>query len=107
MTAAQFQSMAVHVLTIVVGAVLMFVGVGCLIASTQQLVELLFEVNQRLPQEEQFEPLGWTLFSRMRLRELQKKLLPQSTRFKTHWRYVGMGFLAFFSGAGMLLFTLR
>jgi|ERR1035437_1584608 hypothetical protein len=99
--------MAVHVLTVVVAAVLMFVGVGCLIASSQQLVELQFEVNQRLPKQEQFEPLGWTIFSRMRLRELQKKLLPQSARFKTCWRYAGMGFLAFFSGAAVLLFALR
>ena len=99
--------MAVHVLTIVVGAVLMFVGVGCLIASNQQLLELQFEVNQRLPKQEQIEPLGWTIFTRMRLRELQKKLLPQSTRFQTHWRYAAIGFLAFFSGAGVLLFALR
>ena len=99
--------MPAHVLTIVVGAVPMFVGVGCLIASNQQLVELQFEVNQRLPKQEQLEAMGWTIFTRMRLRELQKKLLPQNTRFQTQWRYVAIGFLAFFSGAGVLLFALR
>ena len=99
--------MAWTFLAIVVGTVLMFVGVGCLIASNQQLVQLQFEVNQRLPKGEQFEPLGGTIFTRMRLRKLQKKLLPQNTRFQTHWRYAAIGFLAFFSGAGVLLFALR
>ena len=99
--------MAVHVITIVFGAGLLLVGVGCVIAANQQLVELQFEVNQRLPKQEQFEPLGWTIFTRMRLREIQKKLLPQSTRFQTHWRYAAIGIFAFFSGAGILLFALR
>ena len=85
----------------------MFVGVGFMLGSNQQLVELQFEVNQRLPKQEQFEPLGWTVFTRRRLRERQKKLLPESGRFKTHWRYAVMGFLAFFSGAAVILFALR
>jgi hypothetical protein len=71
----------VYTLSVVIGAALMATGVGHLIASTLQLVELQSEVNERLPQSEKFEPLFWTLGKRMQLRSLQKNSLPQSPRF--------------------------
>jgi len=96
-----------HVLTLVIGASLMFVGIGFVIAANLQLLELQFEINQQLPKQEQFEPSAWTIFTRMRMRQLQKNVLPDSVRLRTSWQYAGVGFLAFFSGAAILLFALR
>jgi hypothetical protein len=97
----------VYTLFVVIGAALMATGVGHLIASTLQLVELQSEVNERLPQSEKVEPLFWTLSKRMQLRSLQKNLLPQSPRFGKAVRFGVIGACVFFSGVAMLLFGLR
>jgi hypothetical protein len=97
----------VYTLAIVIGAALMATGVGHLIASTLQLVELQSEVNERLPQSDKFEPLFWTLGRQMQLRNLQKNLLPESPRFGKAVRFGAIGACVFFSGAAMLLFGLR
>jgi hypothetical protein len=97
----------VYIVAIVIGAALMAVGVGHLIASTLQLLELQSEVNERLPQSDKFEPLFWTLGKRMQLRSLQKSLLPQSPRFGKAVQFGVIGACVLFSGAAILLFGLR
>ena len=96
-----------YTVAIVIGATLMATGIGHLIASGLQLLELQSEVNQRLPQSEKFESLFWTLGKRMQLRSLQKSLLPESARYGKAVRFGVIGFCALFSGAAMLLFGLR
>jgi hypothetical protein len=95
-----------YTVAIVIGAALMATGVGHLIASSLQLQELQFEVNQRLPESEKFDPLFWTFGKRMQLRSLQKSVLPESPRFGKAVRFGVIGFCVFFSGV-VLLFGLR
>jgi len=49
--------LVVFIVAIVVGAALMATGIGHFIASTLQWLELQAEVNERLPESNQFEPL--------------------------------------------------
>jgi len=97
----------VHTVAIVFSAALMATGVGHLIASTLQLLELQSEVNDRLPQSEKFEPLFWSLPQLTQLGRLQRSLLPQSPRIRKAGRLGVIGACGFFSGAAMLLFGLR
>jgi hypothetical protein len=48
---------------IVVGAALMAVGIGHLIASSLQLQELQFEINERLLLSDKFEPPFWSFLN--------------------------------------------
>jgi hypothetical protein len=75
----------------------MATGVGHLIASNLQLLELQSEVNERLPQPDKFEPLFWSLGKLMQLRRLQRSLLPQSPRVGKAMRFGVIGACARFS----------
>ena len=81
-------------------------GVVCLFLSNHQYWELQFEVNDRLPSDQKFEPLFWTFATRLRFRQLQKRVLPDSPRPKRAWRLAFTSFCLFFSGAAILT-TLR
>ena len=59
--------------------------------------ELQFEVNQRLPESQKFDPLFWAVGKRMRLRRLQESVLPESPRFGKAVRFGVIGFCVFFS----------
>jgi hypothetical protein len=97
----------VHTVAIVIGAALMATGVGHLIASSLQLLELQSEVNDRLPQPEKFAPLFWSLPQLMQLRRLQRSLLPQSPRSRKAVRFGVIGFSVLISGVALLLFAMR
>jgi hypothetical protein len=45
----------------IVGVVLTASGIVCLFLANYQYWELQFEVNDRLPEGQKFEPLFWTL----------------------------------------------
>jgi hypothetical protein len=94
-------------LAIVVGAVLMAAGIGHLIASSLQLEELQFEINERLPLSDKFEPSFWSLPQLTQLRRLQRSLLPRSPRIGKAKRFGAIGFVVFISGVILLLFGLR
>ena len=98
---------AVHAVVIVVGAALMAAGIGFFIATSLQLSELQFEVNGRLPEALKFEPLFWSFDRLMRLRDLQKTVLPQSPRPKKAMRFAAIGFSAFFLGVALLFFGMK
>jgi hypothetical protein len=97
----------VYTVALVIGAALMATGVGHLIASNLQLLELQSEINERLPQRDKFEPLFWSLPQLTQLRSLQRSLLPRSPRIGKAVRFGVIGACVFFSGAAMLLFGLR
>jgi len=92
---------------IVLGAILAACGVIFAFLSSYQLWQLQFEVNERLPHDQRLEPAVWTYFSHQKLRELQRKLLPQSSRLKCSRLYAIVGCCLFFAGVGVLLATLR
>jgi len=98
---------AVHKVAIVAGAALMATGVGHLIASNLQLLELQSEVNEQLPPPNKFEPLFWSLPQLIQLRRLQRDLLPRSPRSTKAMRFGAIGFAVFFSGVALLFFGLE
>ena len=96
-----------HIVAVCVGAALMFTGIGHVIASNLQLLELQAEVNNRLPQPQKFEPVFWTFGRWTQLRHLQQKLLPQSPRPKKARRFAAIGFSVFFAGVWLLCVGLK
>ena len=99
--------MVVHLVSIVTGATLMATGIGYLVASNLQLLELQSEVNAELPQADKFEPLFWSYFRIMQRRRLQRKLLPQNSRFEKSKRFAVMGFTTLGTGLLLLLLALE
>ena len=91
-----------HRLSIVTGATLLATGVGYLIASNLQLLELQSDVNAALPQVDRFEPLFWSYFQIMQLRRLQRKVLPQNNRFERSKRFAIIGFATLGAGIALL-----
>ena len=91
----------------IVGALLMVGGVICFFMSSYQLWELQFEVNERLPQDQQLEPVFWSFGTRRKLRELQKQVLPKSSRVRRSVRFAVGGFCSFFPGVALFLANLH
>jgi hypothetical protein len=85
----------------------MATGVGHLIASSFQWIELQSEVNGQLPQPAKFERLFWSFYQLKQLRRLQRSLLPQSPRLRKAVRFHAIGFSLFFLGTALLLFGLK
>ena len=96
-----------NMLATVVGAALMAIGVGYLIASSLQLQELQFEINERLPVSDKFEPPSWSIPQYIKLYRFQQGLLPGSPRIKKARQFRAIGSAAFISGVLLLLFGLR
>src|SRR5262245_15014741 len=92
-------------LAILVGAALMAVGAGFLIASSLQRQELLFEISKRQPVSDKFEP--WSIPQRIKLRRLQRSLLPDSPRIGKARQFGVIGFALFFSGVVLLFYALQ
>jgi hypothetical protein len=72
-----------HALLIEIGTVLLVASLVCVFLASNQYWQLQFELNDRLPQGEKFEPISWlslTTGNRSRFRELQQRLLPDSPR---------------------------
>jgi len=82
----------------------MAVGVICVFLANYQYWELQFEVNDRLPTNQKFEPLFWTPVTHVKFRQLQKRVLPNSTRPRRAWCFAVAGFCLFFSGGAILAF---
>jgi hypothetical protein len=92
---------------IVVGIVVSASGIACVLFANYQYMELQFELNERLPEDQKFEPLFWTLGTRQRFRQLQKKVLPGSTRPKQALGFALLGFCLLFSGGLLVLSNVR
>ena len=87
-------------------AILLFVGAQvCFISTTLQLRELQCEVNERLPENEKFEPMWWHLGTRLEFRKLYRRVLPDSPRPRLILRLTISGFGLFLSS--IITFLLR
>jgi hypothetical protein len=72
-----------HALLIEIGTILLVASLVCVIIASDQYWELQFELNERLPKGEKFEPRSWlslTTSTWSRFRELQRRVLPDSPR---------------------------
>ncbi len=83
----------------------MALGVIAFFIGAYHYMELQFEVNDRLPPGEKFEQLFWMPATRIRFRQVQKQVLPNSPRPKEVLRFSIIGFCLFFSGIVFLFVT--
>jgi len=92
---------------LIVGITLMAGGVICAFLSSYQYQELQFEINDRLPDGQQFEPLFWSWFTHRKLRMLQAQVIPDNPRIKKARRFEGAFFCLFFAGVALVLENLK
>ena len=91
---------------LIFGVALIAGGVICLFLANYQHWELQFEVNDRLPSDQKLEPVFWTPMTRVKFRQLQKRVLPNSPRPRRAWCFALAGFCLLFLGVAILA-TLR
>ena len=87
-----------HPLLIAIGTLLLVASLVCVVLASEQYWELQFELNDRLPKDEKFEPRSWlslTTRNWTRFRELQRRVLPDSPRPRRFLRLAlsGLGLL--------------
>lgn len=58
--------------TLILGIVLAASGIICVFLANYQYWELRFEVNDRLPEGQKFEPLFWSPLTNLRFRRLHR-----------------------------------
>ena len=85
-----------HQLLIAIGTLLLVGSLVCVILASNQYWQLQFELNDRLPKGEKFEPMSWLSLTTGRwsgFRELQRRVLPDSPRPKRGQQFavVGLG----------------
>jgi hypothetical protein len=88
-----------HNLLIAIGTLSLVGSLVCVILASDQYWELQFELNERLPEGEKFEPRSWlslTTGNWSRFRELQRRILPDSPRPRRFLRLA-------LSGVGLLV----
>ena len=93
-------------ITLISGVVLAASGMVFVFLAHYQYSELFFEVNERLPEGKKFEPLFWSMFTRLEFRRLQRAVLPESSRPKRAFRFSVVGFVLFFTGVALVLRSL-
>jgi hypothetical protein len=87
-----------HPLLIAIGTLLLVASLVCVILASEQYWELQFELNDRLPEGEKFEPRSWLSLNTVnwsRFRELQRRLLPDSPRPRRFLRLALSGLVLF------------
>src|SRR5262249_45921759 len=92
-----------NVAALIVGAILAASGIVCVFVANYQYWELHFEVNDRLPDSQKFDPQFWTPFTHLQFRRLERAVLPESPRPRRALKFAIVGFLLFFSGAELVL----
>ena len=80
--------------------VLLVVVASCGVSSTLLQWEIMEKVNARLPASEQFQPLCWGPFKRLRLDEEYRRLFPDGKDLKRMYR---LGIIMLAAGVGMVI----
>ena len=95
-----------HPLLIAIGTILLVGSLVCLILASDQYWQLQFELTDRLPESEKFEPrswLSWPAGRWSRFRELQRRVLPNSPRLRRALQF-GLSGLGLFLCSIVILF---
>ena len=64
----------------------------CVFLANYHYLLLQYEVNERLPEGEKFEPLFWSITTHQKLKQLQRRVLPESKRPAQALRWTIAGF---------------
>ena len=87
-------------------AILSFVAAqACFVAAAIDNLELVFEVNERVPEGERFEPLGWYPQKHLNFWKVRKQVLPNSPRAARVKRLAVAGFCLFFISIALYLLS--
>ncbi len=95
-----------HQLLIAIGTLLLVASLICVFLASNQYWQLQFELNDRLPEGEKFKPGSWLSVptgSWSRFKELQRRVLPDSPRFR-RWRLFGLSGIALLVCAIVIFF---
>jgi hypothetical protein len=95
-----------HQLLIATGTILLVCALVCFILASDQYWQLQFELNDRLPQGEKFEPrswLSWPTGRWSRFRKLQQRVLPDSPRPR-RFVWLALGGLSLFVCSVLIFF---
>ncbi len=68
---------------------------ACLIAASLAWKELQWEINERLPEGQKFEPRSWHIGPYLEFKRLRESVLPQSPRYRRVRRLGIVGMLLF------------
>ncbi|HEV2352531.1 MAG TPA: hypothetical protein VG028_22070 [Terriglobia bacterium] len=68
---------------------------ACFIAASLEWKELQWEVNERLPEGQKFEPMSWHIGTYLEFKRLRESVYPQSLRYKKARRLGIVGTLLF------------
>jgi hypothetical protein len=91
-----------HLAAIVVAGVFVVAAYVFLFKALNEHFELQHEINAKLPPDRKFEPLFWSFGTRLKFRDLQEEVLPDTQRLKTYRRFCLIGFVLFVSGMLLL-----
>ena len=95
-----------HLAAIVVAVIFIIAGYVFIFKGLSEQGELQQEINANLPSDRKFEPLFWWFGTWLKLRDLQKEVLPESQRLKRFKKFNLIGFVLFVSGMLLLGFGL-
>jgi hypothetical protein len=78
-------------LRLAVGIVALVCVSICGMTATFKMLAMVDQVNERLPKEEQFDPLGWYLTKTQRLHREYKRLYPDGRLLLQYYVACGLG----------------
>jgi hypothetical protein len=94
-------------LRITFGVVFLAAGAICVLLTSLKTLEMVDRVNERLPQEERFEPLGWYLPKQMNLWRAYRTIYPNGTLLSRIHFLTALGFVSMVACACCFLFFAR
>jgi hypothetical protein len=94
-----------HIVAIVIAFAVCIAGYVYILKSIQEQLQIQHEINLKLPPDQQFEPSFWGYGTNERFRQLQRELLPDSSRPRRLRKFRLIGFAALFSGT-LILFAI-
>jgi len=94
-------------LRIIFGIIFLAAGAICGLLTSLKTLEMVDRVNERLPQKEQFEPLGWYLPKQVNLWRAYKTLYPNGTLLSQVHLLTAFGVVSMVACACCFLFFRR
>ena len=96
-----------HLAAIVVAVALIVASYVFLFRSLNEHFQMQHEINAKLPPAGKFEPVFWWLGTRLRFRQLQKELMPDSPRPRKFRTFQMPSIVFFAAGMSLLVVTFR
>lgn len=96
-----------HIAAIAISVALCIAGYVYMFKAIKEEIEIQHEINLRLPDDQQFEPIFWSYWTWQKFRKLQNKLLPDDPRPQRLRKLHALGFALLVSGIALFLVVLK